>query len=157
MGLDPAPFRNPWDRGGQYHPESTSTQEGQRYGFDYGNEYFTPKTKAEIRDEGLLQMAVLALVLAAPAIAGAIGGGGTAGAAVGAEAAGAVAGQGAAGAGISTGSAVGIAMSPFLRPQAKQELTAQAQWGAPHLNRYFHEIAPVSGPGFQNQFGWLFI
>ena len=154
MGLDPTPFKNPWDRGGQYHPESTWAQEGQRYGFDYGNEYFTPKTKAEIRDEGLLQMAVLALVLAAPAIVGAIGGGGAAGGAVGAEAAGAVAGQGASGAGISTGAAVGVAMAPFLRPQAKQELTAQAQLGGTHLNRYFHEIAPINGPGFQNQFEW---
>ena len=76
MALDSLPFQNPWDVGGKYHNELPWAKDAQRFGFDYGNDYFEPKTQAEIRDEGLLQMAILALVLAAPAIAGAVGGGG---------------------------------------------------------------------------------
>lgn len=179
MALDSLPFQNPWDVGGKYHNELPWVQDSQRFGFDYGNDYFEPKTQAEIREEGLLQMAILALVLAAPAIAGAvgggaggaaagIGGGGSGGVAAGmgasAQAGGAVAGQAAVavtGGGIAAGvsgsaamGAVGLALFPFLQPGATEQIQSKAKLGTVALNRFFYEVAPVHGQPFKEQFEW---
>ena len=51
-------------------------QAGHSYGWGHGNEFFHPKTKEQIQKEAMLQLAILAAVLVAPAIVGAGGGAG---------------------------------------------------------------------------------
>lgn len=179
MALDSLPFQNPWEVGGKYHNELPWVKDSQRFGFDYGNDYFEPKTQAEIREEGLLQMAILALVLAAPAIAGAvgggaggpaagIGGGGSSGVAASmgasAQAGGAVTGQAAVaatGGGIAIGAsgsaamgAVGLALFPFLQSGATKQIQSKAKLGTLALKRFFNEVAPIHGQPFKEQFEW---
>ena len=51
-------------------------QAGHSYGWGHGNEFFHPKTKEQIQKEAMLQLAILAAVLVAPAIVDAGGGAG---------------------------------------------------------------------------------
>ena len=84
---------NPWGPSGRYYERSPLQQ--QSFSWQSGNGYWSPKSQSQLKKEGLMQMAVLAAVLVAPALLPALGKGGL-GAAKGAEAAGAAAGQGAA-------------------------------------------------------------
>ncbi|MFN8394206.1 MAG: hypothetical protein U0176_05965 [Bacteroidia bacterium] len=150
-------MNNPWAPGGQMSPRMPWAQPGLNYGWGHGNEFFTPKTKEQIRDEGLLQMAVLAAILVAPALVGAAGGAGGAAAASGgaggaaAESAGAALVQGAgaaagsAGAGavmgagawasIAGGAATAAILRPFLQPDSSQALLQAARMGEAELSR----------------------
>lgn len=158
MGLDFNPSTNPWDVGGKHHQQLPWVQDAKRYGFDYGNDFYTPKSRKQIRDEGLLQMAILAVALAAPALLGAVGGGAAAGAATSGQAAGAALGQGSlVTAGVTgTGSTAiaSIATAAFLQSGALERISAQARKGESTLNHYFHEVAPINDLSTQNQFEW---
>ena len=76
-------FDNPWAVGGAMHRQLPWVQASQEHGWGHGNDYFQPKTKDQIRKEALLQLAILAVVVAAPAVVGAIGGAGAGTAAAG--------------------------------------------------------------------------
>ena len=69
-------IQNPWSPGGQMSPRMPWAQPGLNYGWGHGNEFFHPKTKEQIQEEALMQLAVLAVVLVAPALVGAGGGAG---------------------------------------------------------------------------------
>ncbi len=72
-------IQNPWSPGGQMSPWLPWAQPGLNYGWGHGNEFFHPKTKEQIQEEALMQLAVLAVVLVAPALVGAGGGAGAGG------------------------------------------------------------------------------
>lgn len=167
MPIDFTPFQNPWGKGGKHYEKLPWVQQARQYGWDTGNDYYQPRTREEIRDEGIMQLAILAIVLAAPAIAGAAsGGGGGAGAAgmgIGAEAPGVVAGQVAGGLGASglapliagaAGVAANHALEPYLRPNARQQISSKSRMGTFTLNEHFQSIAPdpsYSTPTFEWQ------
>jgi hypothetical protein len=98
---------NPWAPGGRMTAKSPWAQQGMlgmQHGWQQAGGFFTPKSDAQIRREGLMQLAILAAVVVAPALLGA---GGAAG---GASAGGAAAGGGAtAGAGTASGTTAGVA------------------------------------------------
>lgn len=160
-------FENPWAPGGQMQKQSPWAKNAIQHGWGQGNEYFSPKTKEQIRNEGLLQLAIVAAVVAAPLIIGAIGGSGAAagsaaasGAATGAEAAGVAAGQGAAAASGAAASTAGVsavaggaaaaaaALQPFLKAGAAEAISQAAQMGAGELNDFMHREAPVKRRSF---------
>ncbi len=158
-------INNPWAPGGQMSPELPWASPGLSYGWGHGNEFFTPKTKEQINKEAMLQLAVLAAILVAPAIVGAAGGagagasagaGGSAAGAVGgtaAESAGAVLTQGAvtAAGGGATAAAVGggaaassgliaglgmaAALQPFLQEDSSKALQQAAMMGENELTQ----------------------
>ncbi len=69
-------INNPWAPGGQMASRLPWAQAGHSYGWGHGNEFFHPKTKEQIQKEAMLQLAILAAVLVAPAIVDAGGGAG---------------------------------------------------------------------------------
>ena len=145
-------FQNPWGPGGTHYENNPVTGSTPAQTWQQGNAYWTPKSQAELQREGLLQLAVLAAVLVAPAIAGAFGGAGAgvAGAATGAsaQAAGGAVGQGAVagGAGIATSAYLSLgalaALHPFSQPNASKEIAQVARQGIQVLNQRLMASAP---------------
>ncbi|MEM1000966.1 MAG: hypothetical protein AAGN35_28180 [Bacteroidota bacterium] len=160
---------NPWDVGGAMHRQLPWVQESMDYGWNTGNAFFQPKTKEQVRREALLQLAVLAAVIAAPAVIGAakaagakLGLGKAGGAATGAEAPGAALTQGSVPPGVAPGGldklaalgkaglrVAGEALRPFADPQRGPALQAAAELGVAAVLR---ELAgegggPIAGPG----------
>ncbi|MEM6270388.1 MAG: hypothetical protein AAF998_13175 [Bacteroidota bacterium] len=160
---------NPWDVGGAMHRQLPWVQESMDYGWNTGNAFFQPKTKEQVRREALLQLAVLAAVIAAPAVIGAakaagakLGLGKAGGAATGAEAPGAALSQGSLPPGVAPGGldklaalgkaglrVAGEALRPFADPQRGPALQAAAELGVAAVLR---ELAgegrgSIAGPG----------
>jgi hypothetical protein len=120
-------FENPWASGGAMHRQLPYVQASQEHGWGHGNDYFQPKTKDQIRKEALIQLAILAVVVAAPLVIGAVAGAGAAGAAgAGGTAAGAGTAVGGASAQAATGAITQGAVSSGLSAAASSGLAAGA-------------------------------
>jgi hypothetical protein len=97
---------NPWEPGGQNALSMPWAKPAMNYGWGHGNAYFHPKTKEQIHKEAMLQLAVLAAIVVAPMVVGAIGAGGAGAAAAGSSAGAAGAGAGAGAGAVSTAGAI---------------------------------------------------
>ena len=156
MSIDFNPFKNPWDVGGEHHNDLPWVQQAKEFGWDTGNDYFQPKTREEIEDERILQLAILAVILVAPLLAGSAGGGtATSGQAAGVTAGQAALGHGA-GAGIwpsaLAGATAKTALKPYLPENGGQQVASKAREGIEGLDEYFQQIAPTKLP--HQEFEW---
>lgn len=151
---------NPWFPGGG-NSQPPWAQPSLQYGWGHGNAFFTPKTQAQIRREATLQLAILAAVIAAPAVAGKLAGSSPApanatGAATSAQAAGASGGQASvatgAGSGGSAGPSLTGALDAFLKMSQMGNPLSAAQLGADALNNFMHESAPVQTVAASQEF-----
>ena len=140
-------MNNPWALGGQKASRLPWEEQSRRFlNGGKGNDFFHPKTKEQVRNEALLQLAVVAAVIAAPAIAGALGasaaagGASAAGMGASAQAAGAAVGQGVVAAGSSGaassiaggligGSVAYAALQPFMNKAENSQLLDAARMG----------------------------
>ena len=88
----PELFENPWAPGCAYDDRDTLLQgpPGTNTDSRLDNGYWNPKTQQQIKEEGLVQLAILAAVVVAPALLGKLGAAKAAGMGTAAEAPGAV-------------------------------------------------------------------
>jgi hypothetical protein len=153
MAMDWNSNDNPWGPGGRYHkqlPWANQGVAGMQHGWQQAGGFFTPKSQAQIQREALLQLAILAAVVAAPALLGAGGGGGAAaGMGASAESATAITGQGASLAGSgATSSISAAALQPFIGAAALQNLVGASVGGPQALNQALQQRAPATMPGY---------
>ncbi len=136
-------IQNPWSPGGQMSPRLPWAQPGLNYGWGHGNEFFHPKTKEQIQEEALMQLAVLAVVLVAPALVGA-GGGAGAGGSIG-SGAGTVGGSLGSGGGI--GGSVGAGMGTSAEAAGGILTQAEAVSGLVDSTLMAAPMVPAAGAG----------
>ena len=136
-------IQNPWSPGGQMSPRMPWAQPGLNYGWGHGNEFFHPKTKEQIQEEALMQLAVLAVVLVAPALVGA-GGGAGAGGSLGS---GAGTAGGSLGSGGGIGSSVGAGMGTSAEAAGGMLTQAEAVSGLVDSTLMAAPMVPAAGAG----------
>ena len=124
-------------------PRLPWAQPGLNYGWGHGNEFFHPKTKEQIQEEALMQLAVLAVVLVAPALVGA-GGGAGAGGSLG-SGAGTVGGSLGSGGGI--GGSVGAGMGTSAEAAGGMLTQAEAVSGLVDSTLMAAPMVPAAGAG----------
>jgi hypothetical protein len=167
-------INNPWAPGGQMATRLPWAQPALDHGWGHGNEFFTPKTQEQLHQEAMLQLAILAVALVAPAVLGAGGAAGAQGGIAGAQAvgmgtsaeaaAGAVGQAGVAAAGAGTGSismsgamlagglsAASSMLQPFLKADSTQVLQQAARVGEGQLNQALHQMSSPRGQQVESE------